>query len=139
MPTVPVSPIATWRYVWASPASLVGLVLLGAGMRRARVAVVDGVIEAHGPRLAWGLTHLTLIRGGAAAITLGHVVLGRDAHALASTRTHERVHVRQYERWGPGFLPAYAIGCLVALVRGGHFYRDNPFEVEALAAERQTD
>ncbi len=72
-----------------------------------------------------------------AAITLGHVVLGRDNATLASTRAHERVHVRQCERWGPCFLPAYVIGSLLALARGGHFYRDNPFEQEAFAADRR--
>jgi hypothetical protein len=41
------------------------------------------------------------------AITLGHVVLATTESALKKTRSHERVHVRQYERWGPFFIPAY--------------------------------
>jgi len=41
------------------------------------------------------------------------------------------VHVRQYERWGPLFGPAY-LGCsLVLWLMGKRAYRDNPFEVEA--------
>ena len=43
----------------------------------------------------------------------------------------ERVHVRQYERWGPFFLPAYFACSLAALARGRDAYRANPFEKEA--------
>jgi hypothetical protein len=77
------------------------------------------------------LQHLVPLRGGALAITLGHIVLGRDAAALDSTRTHERVHVRQVERWGLFFLPAYLLSSLLALLRGHDSYRDNWFEREA--------
>lgn len=69
---------------------------------------------------------------GADAMTLGHVVIGRDAMALEGTRAHERVHVRQYERWGPFFVPAYFLAGAWALLRGGHPYFDNRFEREAL-------
>ena len=64
-------------------------------------------------------------------MTLGHVVLGRSAAALAETRAHERVHVTQCERWGPFFLPAYAASSLAAWARGGHPYWDNAFERRA--------
>ena len=69
--------------------------------------------------------------GGATAMTLGHVVLGVDQEALDLTRTHERVHVRQCERWGPLFLPAYGLASLAAWVGGRDAYRGNRFEVEA--------
>jgi hypothetical protein len=72
-----------------------------------------------------------LLDGGASAITLGHVVLGRDERALAQTRAHERIHVRQYERWGAAFLPAYGAASLWAILSGGHYYFDNSFEREA--------
>ncbi len=68
-------------------------------------------------------------------MTLGHVILGADSGALDATRAHELVHVRQCERWGPFFLPAYALASLWALLRGGHYYRDNGFEVHAERAE----
>ena len=68
------------------------------------------------------------------AITIGHVVLGRDAGALARSRAHERVHVRQYEVWGPLFVPAYFFKGFVAYCRGGHPYWDNPFERAARQA-----
>jgi hypothetical protein len=93
--------------------------------------LVAGAIEAHGPLLGWGLRWLVPLAGGAEAITLGHVVLGRDARALSATRTHERVHVKQYERWGPIFLPAYFASSLWALATGRHPYFDNLFEREA--------
>ncbi len=65
------------------------------------------------------------------AMTLGHVVLGRDAICLDVTRAHELVHIRQYERWGPLFIPAYLLCSALIWARGGDPYRDNPFEREA--------
>jgi len=53
---------------------------------RSRLAVVDGVLEAHGPVLSTLLRRLVPIQGGAAAITFGHIVLGRDQESLDSTR-----------------------------------------------------
>jgi uncharacterized protein (DUF2062 family) len=109
-------------------------VVVLAGLRHARLRVVDGVVEAHGPTLAWFLSHLTLMPGGAAALTLGHVVIARDDWSLVSTRAHEHVHVRQCEVWGPFFLPAYLAASLAALLHGRNFYFDNRFEVEAFRA-----
>ncbi len=64
-------------------------------------------------------------------MTLGHVVLGLDRSALQISRDHERIHVRQCERWGPLFIPAYLLGSAYAVLRGRHIYRDNPLEREA--------
>lgn len=122
-------------YVWAAPATVLGLLLALLALRGGRVAVRDGVLEAHGPLVRSALTHLTIVRGGVAAITFGHVVLGRDSDALEWSRTHERVHVAQYERWGPFFLPAYVAASLWAFLRGGDFYLDNVFERAARAKE----
>jgi hypothetical protein len=97
--------------------------------------VVDGVIELHGGLARWLLRHCTLLKGGASALTLGHVVLATDAQMHERTRAHERVHVRQCERWGPLFLPAYAAASLAALARGKHFYFDNVFEKQAYGRE----
>jgi hypothetical protein len=47
-------------------------------------------------------------------------------------RRHERVHVRQYERWGPLFIPLYLGASAWALVNGRDPYCDNPFEREAM-------
>jgi hypothetical protein len=114
------------------PTSLVGLAFLpfqrltGGGYQ-----VVDGVLELYGGACEVFLRRLTLLPGGASAMTLGHVVLGRDPFTLETTRDHERVHVRQCERWGPLFLPAYGLMSLWQIVRGRSAYQDNPFEREA--------
>jgi len=64
------------------------------------------------------------------AMTLGHVVLCVD-DIDEGILEHELVHVRQWERWGFAFLPAYFIATLGALLQGRHLYRDNGFEVRA--------
>jgi hypothetical protein len=96
--------------------------------------VVDGVLELHGGLIEAFLRRGTLLPGGASAMTLGHVVLGRDREALRRTRAHERVHVRQCERWGPLFVPAYLLASLTAHLNGSDGYLDNPFEREAFDA-----
>ena len=123
-------------YLWAAPATALGLLLALLALGGGRVVVRDGVLEVHGPLVRWVLTHLTILRGGVAAITFGHVVLGRDRDALDWSRSHERVHVAQYERWGPFFLPAYVAASLWAFLRGGDFYLDNVFEREAHAKDQ---
>ena len=123
------------RYLWAGPTTLIGLVLAFASLRRGRVAIVDGVIEAHSPFLRRALASCTPLARGADAMTLGHVVIARDARALEVTRAHERVHVRQYECWGPLFVPAYLVAGVCALIQGRHPYFDNRFEREARRAE----
>lgn len=115
-------------WAWASPNTALGLlaaVLVWAG--GGRVAVHGGVLECHGGALGrWARR-----RARFSALTLGHVVLAASAADLAALRAHERVHVAQYARWGPFFLPAYAAASLWAWVRGGRPYRDNVFERQA--------
>lgn len=113
-------------YLWASPYTLAGIltgIVLWSHFRW-----VSGVVEIHGPRIAWVLKRLPVT---AAAITLGHCVLGQTAKDLAWTRNHERVHVRQFERWGILMGPAYVLASFVLFLRGRDYYRDNPFEIEA--------
>ncbi len=124
-----------WRYVWAGPTTLIGVAaafLTFATGGRGRP--VTGVLEIHGGFATW-----LLRRVGASAMTLGHVVLARDSDAHEWSREHERVHVRQVERWGPLFLPAYGIASLLAWARGAHYYFDNPFEIEAYALDGRGD
>jgi len=64
------------------------------------------------------------------------VIIGLDARTLDSCRSHEHVHVRQYERWGPLFFPLYLGSSLWQWMRGRDPYRDNRFEVEAFRGER---
>lgn len=124
------------RYLWASPTTLIGLVVVAiARLTGGRAGVVDGVLEAHGGFATWLLRRLVPLPGGASAMTLGHVVIGVDALALDLTRDHERVHVRQCERWGPLFVPAYFAASLVALLKRRDPYRDNRFEREAYGSQ----
>jgi hypothetical protein len=67
------------------------------------------------------------------AVTIGHAILGLDHPLLERVRAHEQVHVRQYERWGLLFVPAYLLASALAWMRGGHYYEDNMFEREAFA------
>jgi hypothetical protein len=120
-----------WRYLWALPATMLGLLFASLALVGGSRRVVAGVLEAHGPLLRWLLTTCVPLRGGAAAITLGHVVVGQSQRALDMSRAHERVHVAQHERWGPLFLPAYVAASAWAMLSGGHFYFDNVFEREA--------
>ena len=120
-----------FAYAWPLPYTLVGVaigLLLGGRFRR-----VNGVIEIHGPRVAEALSRMFL---PAMAMTLGHVVFGQSEIVLDVTRKHERVHVRQYERWGLLFVPAYLLISMLLYLRGRDGYRENPFEVEAYAEDR---
>lgn len=124
--------------LWAAPASLLGLALavpwLALGGRMARR---DGVLEITAPlqphRLLWPIRPGVHRRRAVLfdAITFGHVVLARSAAAHDALRTHERVHVRQYEAWGAFFLVAYPAESLLQWARGRRAYLDNRFEVEA--------
>lgn len=112
--------------LWAAPNTLIGLALgllllpLGARIRRVGGALEIAALRQP-PRRPWPF----------AAITFGHVILGTHAQALERLRAHEQVHVRQCERWGPLFLPAYLLAGAWQGLRGRDVYRDNPFEVEA--------
>jgi len=121
-------------YVWAFPTTMLGLlmtaiVLLGGGQAR----VVEGVLEVCGGVADFYLHRIVGIffRGGASAMTLGHVVLARNSDLLIITRAHERVHVHQCERWGPLFIPAYLTASIWAWVTGRRPYKDNFFERQA--------
>lgn len=126
-----------WLYLWALPVTLVG-VLLGLLARSSGGSLqrVEGVLEIAGGWPASILRRGFPFSGPVAAITLGHVVLGVSLAALSATRAHERAHVRQFERWGVLLLVLYPLAGLLAWLRGGNPYRDNPFESEARAAER---
>ncbi len=99
----------------------------------ARPRWVGHTLEVSGGRLAqWMAGHGPF---GVVAITLGHVILGRDESTLQVLRAHEQVHVRQYERWGPLFVPAYLANSAWQWLRGRHPYLDNRFERQARAGE----
>ena len=121
------------RYAWAAPYSALGLALgFIALVFGATVQLREGALEFAGGRLALLLARLPP-RLRFSAITFGHVILCIDHATLSVVRAHEQVHVRQYERWGPFFVPAYLFSSLVQLVRGRDPYRENYFEREAYA------
>ena len=123
------------RYVWALPNTIVGLLFVAAALPAGGIQLVDGVLEVYGPVIAWILRRAVPVRGGAAAITFGHIVVGRNRALLEQTRLHERVHVRQCERWGPAFIPAYIVASASAWLTGKGVYDGNCFEVEARRVE----
>ncbi len=115
-------------YLWAAPASLIGLLPLPlVRLQGGKISIVRGVVEAHGGIVTRLLKRGLPWVGPGAAITLGHVVWGCDQACLDRCRDHERVHVRQYERWGPLFIPLYLAASAIAHVHGLDPYRDNPF------------
>lgn len=123
-------------YTWASPTTAVGLMagvltLATGGKVQAR----RGALEFHGGFSRWMLRRVAK----ASAMTLGHVILGRDSSVLAVCREHEQAHVRQVERWGPAFLPAYLACSAWEWSRGRHYYFDNYFERDARRACDEPD
>ncbi len=122
-------------WLWAAPASLIGLIVGTVGL------CTGGKAQRIGPTLEFwggavtGLLHSRFIH--ARGMTLGHVILGVSDSDLETIRLHEWVHVRQYERWGPLFLPAYLLSSAVLWLVGRDPYWENPFEVEAFDADRQ--
>lgn len=123
-------------YLWAAPATALGLLFAPlALLTGGRMRLVAGTIEIHGGLIAWLLSRAIPLPGGAMALTLGHCILGRSHTALDVARTHEHVHVRQYERWGPLFIPAYLLASAWLFLRRRDAYRDNPFERAAYATD----
>ena len=124
------------RYAWASPNTLLGLLLAAIGLiGGGRLRWIDGAFEAHGPWLQWSLNKFSLLPGGIAAITFGHLIIAQTEAHHDRTRYHERVHVEQYGRWGPFFLPAYGVASIWAKCKGRPAYLGNCFEREAYARD----
>jgi hypothetical protein len=127
------------KMLWALPCTLVGLLLAtpvwAAGGRarwhRGALEVTHRASDARCGRLARALP----FRG----IVFGHVILAVTREELDAIGPHERVHVRQYERWGPLFFPAYVASSLWQLARGLDPYWHNHFEVQARARARASE
>ena len=131
-------PITTaFKYVWASPASALGVCAACiASVAGAEVKRTSGVLEVslapRSARLCKAVSCLPFT-----AITFGHVVIACSAQQQAALRAHERVHVAQYELWGPFLLLAYPLESLYQLLRGRRPYQDNRFETAARVACRE--
>jgi hypothetical protein len=119
------------KVLWASPWSLWGLsvgilgLATGGGMQRS-----GRILEFWGGILPLFLKHFPFIAGSPVA-TFGHVVLGRCPRHLDACRPHQLIHVKQYEQWGPLFVPTYITCWVVLWCVGKRPYYDNPFEREA--------
>ncbi len=128
--------ISLAKILWAAPWSLwgagIGVVglLTGGKVRRC-----GRIVEFWGGFLPLFLRYFPFIAGSPAA-TFGHVVLGRSKRHLDACRSHQMIHVGQYECWGPLFVPMYLIWWFVLWCCGKHPYYDNPFEREAHNATR---
>ena len=107
--------------LWSLPNSLIGLGFAALSLAWPRVR--DGLLVAESNR---GLAYLFLTRRGFGAITFGRVVVSAipvTPHLLV----HESHHSRQYEIFGPFYLPVYLF------LHARHGYTANPLEVEAEA------
>jgi hypothetical protein len=112
-------------YAWASPNTVLGLLLGLLSFQRPRVAEGIVLFDRRVRGFVWAL-HLFR----RAAITFGHVVLA-DRFVERSLLVHELHHVRQYERLGPLYIPLYVA---IWIFTG---YRRHPFEEAARLAERE--
>jgi hypothetical protein len=122
----------TWRIL---PGDLLGfMVMRGSGVRKPNRTAAEGDVTAllvEDPRVG------RYLDTGAMPIyaqTLGRYIFCRgpiDERILA----HEMEHVRQWQRLGPLFLPAYFASSGLALVGGRHPYRANRYEEAARRRE----
>ena len=117
-----------WRTL---PGDLLGLVvMLGLGIERHTRIYDAGDVRAfvvEDERIGrYFRFHLIPTR----AQTLGRYVLARST-LDDETLAHECEHIRQWQRFGPLYLPAYLGSSAVAFLRGGRPYWDNRFEAAA--------
>ena len=119
------------KMIWTLPNSFIGGVLaLVPLLAGGRARISEGAIEVTYRDSDAGCGRLAR-RLPFRAIVFGHVILAVTREELATISAHERVHVRQYELWGPLFLPAYAISGARQWLNGRDAYYDNYFEVQA--------
>jgi hypothetical protein len=121
-----------WR---ACPGDLMALLVMRAcdirePSRRVRAGGVSAVLVEHS-RAAHYLDHQWI---PVHAQTLGRYVFAR-AELSPEIVDHELEHVRQWQRLGPLFLPAYVASSGWALLRRRDPYRANRFEVAARRCE----
>jgi hypothetical protein len=109
-------------FVWTLPNTVLGVVAGALTFQLPRV--VEGALVFD--RGARGLTALMRAMNRT-AMTIGYVIVSSDPVAGTLLR-HEQHHIRQYERWGPFFIPVYL---LLAILYG---YRRHPMELAAMRA-----
>lgn len=118
-------------FLWALPCSALGLALAAVPLVAGGTARwSSGALEVTYRETVAGCGRLAR-RLPFRAIVFGHVILAFTVEELRALGPHERVHVAQYERWGPLFPLAYAASSLWQFLKGRGAYRDNPFEIQA--------
>ncbi len=117
-------------YLWVLPNTLLGLMYALVGiLTGGKASIKDGVLEVYGGLLG-GLLWLPC-PGYVPAMCLGHVILSASGDTLDLWRDHERVHVRQYEKYGPFFIPYYFYDSFLCVINSIDPYEFNRFEMEA--------
>lgn len=119
------------KLLWAAPCSAVGLafaafILLAGGKAKWSNGACEVTYRSHHASCG-SLARRLPFRG----IVFGHVILAVTQDELQTIGAHERVHVWQYERWGPLFFVAYAASSLWQLLQARDPYWDNHFEIQA--------
>ena len=123
--------------IWASPYTLIGLLIGSIGLLfGSRVQVKGRAIEFYDGGVKWFI-HQIPYGQYKFAFTLGHVILGQTEASVEMTRNHEAVYIAQYERLGPLLIPVYYLASVYVWLVGKRFYRDNPFEREAIDEDRR--
>lgn len=120
-----VLPMIVVRWLWPSPWTALGLlagllVWLCGGQARRRAGCLEFV--------GGGCGRLVARHTPFGALTLGHVILATSPREADLLGAHERLHVRQYEAWGPLFVPAYLAAGAWQWLHGRCAHADNPFE-----------
>ena len=115
--------------LWASPTTIIATAIGVLGLPFGTKFRRQGrTLEIYGGVVEWLLSKTPV---DALAMTLGHVIWRQNSASLDFCREHELIHVRQYERWGPFFIPLYFYYSFLMWLTGKHPYYDNPFEREA--------
>jgi hypothetical protein len=119
------------KLLWALPYSMIGLtfaaiLLLAGGKARWSAGALEVCFRQSSAQCSKRTRELSF-RG----IVFGHVILAVTAEELQMIGAHERIHVQQYERWGPLFFIAYGLSSLWQLLHGRSPYWDNHFEIQA--------
>lgn len=128
-------------WCWALPLSLPGLALwtlvrMMHGPQHAQIHRVQGiaVFSVQGTLVKRLLKLYPFFEPD--ALCIGCVVLARDEGMLTHLWVHELVHVKQALRWGILFPVVYLGASIWAVMCGRDAYYGNPFEQEALRAEK---
>jgi hypothetical protein len=100
------------------------------GMSQRSIRFRRGTMGIFGPGVERILRKAPIV-GGARAMTFGHTILACDERAWDETFEHEWIHVRQYQWFGPFFVPAYLCESAWQWFRGRDPYYDNRFEKQA--------